>query len=71
MQNEINSKLLETSNLAKQIGMQLTNPEGERPNAIKTILNSVADANPNLTSVWASVELRNMSSSYTKDYGRV
>ena len=71
MQNEINSKLLETSNLAKQIGMQLTNPEGERPNAIKTILNSVADANPNLTSVWAYVELRNMSSSYTKDYGRV
>jgi methyl-accepting chemotaxis protein len=71
MQNEINSKFIETSNMAKELNMQLSKPVNERPDAIKKMLNSIAEANPSIASVWVSIELRNMNPSYTNDYGRV
>jgi FOG: GAF domain len=71
MQNEINTKLAETSNMAKEINLLLAKPVEERLDAIKRTLNGIAEANPSLTSVWVSVEMSNLSPSYTKNYGRV
>lgn len=71
MQREISSKLSETSRLAKQATSLLSLPIDQRSESLKQMLGSFATANPSLTSVWASIEMRNLNSSYTNDYGRV
>lgn len=71
MHNEINSKLAETSNLAKEANALLSIPVIDRVDALKQILNTLSVAKPTYTSVWASIELRNLDPNYTKSYGRV
>lgn len=71
MQNEINSKLLATSKISKEINALLSKSVNERSEGIKATLLNVAESNPAITSVWASVEMRNLDPSYTKDFGRV